>query len=264
MKSFIYLASLLPAILGGQAITQISDSQADAIVADDMAAKKAQREAETPDLNILQRRQVDLGSHTLKMDNVVPPSLEPRAPEATNEELTPEQRQALFDKFKMISATATVFDDSITYLRWQDAEGRQYVGWSNANFNLLRTVQEFKEGDQNYRLAIMILSESSEVLEERRRLAQEEGIDLQLPDIPVLPEREDGVAEYFMEAEDRSIFQNEDAFEGMDALHALYNRNLDRLIIAHENSQKLAAARKRYESENPEPKESRLIHWRNE
>lgn len=264
MKPFIYFAGLLPTILCADTIMPISDSQADAIVAAEVAAKKAEREAKQIDFTVLQRRTIVLPDRTLTMNRVAPPDLPQRTAQANTPKMTPAQRQALqeeMEQIKLISVVATVYDKSITLVRWNNKEGQQYSAWVRADFNLFRPLQEFTLGDQTYRMSALVLNESSEELEERRKLAREQGYDIQLPVIPNLPEATDGVTEYFVESDDPAISEDDTAFEGIEAMLLHLDASYADLVTALQRQEAITEARKRYKAANPKSPDTKLIYW---
>lgn len=259
------------ALLGDGTDRAITAIEADQIVATEMAAKEAKREAETPNFRVLQRRVIDFGDRKVTIDQVARPNLPPRPPKPEEREPTAAELAAFqkamreYRQTQWISLSAVVYDNygtPITHLRWKH-EDTMYEAWSEADFNYLRTVREFTGGqDQKYQLSMFIFEESVEDMEKRRKEALAEGIVLNLPVIPELPTVEEGVSEYFVMAEDRSVFDDEAAFIALDELHAFYDANLeDSLKIKLANQEAMHEARKRYDAQNPKSKDRTINYW---
>lgn len=266
MKKYLYFTALLPAALAAERAIPITDAQADAIVAADVAAKEAKREAETPNFRVLERRTYQLADRTVTLSRVAPPR-PTRQTARPQSEMTPAQRQAIqeeMERMKIISVIATVYDKSITHVRWSDKERQQYSAWIRADFNLFRPIQEFTVGDQTYRLSAIVLNESSNDLEERRKLAQQEGYDIQLPTIPDLPPATDGVTEYYVESDDPAIFEDASAFEGIEAMLFHLDASHADMLTALKDQEALSEARKRYREANPASKDVQINYWINE
>lgn len=267
MKPLLYFASFLPVMLCADP-APITKSQADAIISAEMASKEAKREAKKIDFTVLQRRTYDLGDHTMTIERAAPPNL-PKRETATAPAPTPAEQLAFQEMIrqaqqaKLISLRAVVYDNHgtpITHLRWQ-YEGQTYEAWSEADFNLFRTLHDFSLDEQQYRLSMFIFNESVEEMEKRRQAARAEGIELNLPNIPVLPVTQEGVSEYFVETDDPKIFSVEDAFTPIDDAHQYLDSHFDELKKKLADQNALNDARKRYLEANPVSKDTTLTYW---
>lgn len=283
--SSLFLAVLLQALAAQSVKTsaestlvEMSQREADAIITEQAEAKE-QREAErlvrlTSRVNfrVLERKEVDLGERKIIMNRVAPPVLEarpvetvrteadqPRFSEAEIEEM---MRRYQEKEHRTIMLSATVYDRQFTELRWNHG-GEQFLAYSSIDFNLMRGVADFETEDAFYVFFLGIGNEDSETIEERNRLAKEQGwegyVERQIPQIPAFTP---GRAEYAIIADDPDIIKRDDVFDPIDALHAYFEQNERRLRIEYQRTEALNEARKRYEAANPEePKDTVINFW---
>lgn len=265
MRALIFLVGLLPVALLADNTTPITKAQADSVIAAEMAAKKAERDAKKIDFTVLQRRTYDLGDHTMTLERAAPPNLPERETKPQPTPPTPAEQQAFqeMQQAELIPLRAVVYDNygtPITHLRWQ-YDGKTYEAWSEADFNLFRTMHDFSLNRQEYRVSMFIFNESVEEMDKRRQAARAEGIELNLPEIPPLPVTDERLTEYFVESDDPNVFADEDAFIPLDDAHQFYDANLEELKTKLGNQEKLNAARQRYREANPATKDTTLTYW---
>ncbi|WP_309386267.1 hypothetical protein [Cerasicoccus frondis] len=232
-----------------------------------MAAKEAKRQAETPNVTVLQRRQISLGGgQTLTIEKASGANLpqwptKPDAPEMTEEQKV--ALQAEMDAIKTISASVWVYDGRVSRIHWQHND-QTYIAWIPADLNLCRTIRDFSVGEQQYQLSLFLQNEDTKLLEERRKAALREGVDLNLPQIPELPASSSGLTEYFVESDDPTILNNADAFEGIEALLSFMDTNKADLTAALHRQTALSKAQKRYEAVHPDTSERKITFISNE
>lgn len=272
MKLYLLTLITVPCLLSAQTpetVQPITRVQAEAMVQADMAQKEAQREVKRIDFTVLQRRTYNLGDSTFTVERAAPPNLPEReakpepAPPTTAEQQAFQEMVQQIQQTKLISLRAVVYDNygtPITHLRWQ-YEGETYEAWSEADFNLFRTLHDFAPEGEGYRLSMFIFNESVEAMDQRRKAARAEGIELNMPIIPTLPASQEGVTEYFVESDNPDVFKNEAAFTPLDHAHAFYDSHLDELKTKLANQEEVNAARKRYLEQNPPSKDTTLTYW---
>lgn len=257
---------------------ELSERQADAIIAEQAEAKEL-REAErlarlTSRVNfrVLERKEVDLGERRIIMNRVAPPLLaaqpvaearvEPERPQLSEAEIAEMMRRYEEKEHRTIMLSATVYDRQFTELRWNH-EGEQFVAYSSIDFNFMRGVTDFETDGAFYFFFLGIGNEDTETIEERNRLAKEQGwegyIETHIPQMPAFTL---GRAEYAIVADDPNIIKRDEVFDPIDALHAYFEQNERRLRIEYQRTEALNDARKRYQAANPEePKDTVINFW---
>ncbi len=259
-------------------IRPLSRDRADQIIAEQAEAKE-EREAErlarlTSRVNfrVLERKEVDLGERKIIMNRVAPPVLEAQPvdearveterPKVSEAEIQEMMRRYQEKEHRTIMLSATVYDRQFTELRWT-YEGEQFLAYSSVDFNFLRGVTDFETDDAFYFFFLGIGNEDSETIEERNRLAKEQGwegyVETQIPEPPAFTP---GRAEYAIVSDDPAIIKRDEVFDPIDALHAYFEQNERRLRIEYQRTEALNEARKRYEAANPEePKDTVINFW---
>lgn len=257
---------------------ELSEREADAIV-QERAEAKEQREAErlarlTSRVNfrVLERKEVDLGERKIIMNRVAPPVLqaqpveevrvETERPQLSEAEIQEMMRRYQEKEHRTIMLSATVYDRQFTELRWT-YEGEQFLAYSSIDFNFMRGVTDFETDDAFYFFFLGIGNEDTETIEERNRLAKEQGwegyVETQIPEPPAFTP---GRAEYAIVSDDPTTIKRDEVFDPIDALHAYFEQNERRLRIEYQRTEALNEARKRYEAANPEePKDTVINFW---
>ncbi|WP_269537052.1 hypothetical protein [Cerasicoccus fimbriatus] len=270
MKSCMLATLLLPALLQAQPTAPnaepLTNQQADAIVATDMAARKAKQEANAPVFRVLERRSIVLPDRTVTMNRVAPPNASSFTERPQSPEMSPAERQALQEEMatiKTVSLSVWVYDRSVSRLVWHH-EGQPYVAWVPADLNPCRTIRDFTVGDQHYQLSMFLQNEDIEALKERQEAARQEGVDYPMPQIPALPESQEGVTEYFVESESPNTPLNAAAFDGIEALLAYMDASHESLVNALQRQEAISEARKRYQAANPPSQNVQINYWNEE
>lgn len=232
---------------------ELTPSEADAIIAERAAAKaerKAARLAELEQAEVISEGEGTLpGGRKVIVREVVPPALTQApisveaAPKAfTEEQLSWLEQQQQLQTHKVQMLSGTVYDRSITEVRWS-CEGEKFVAYTNADFNYLRGVMTVTTERDRYDYFFGIGNVSSDQMREP---------------LPALPSFSPDRSEYVLIEGDST---NATATVGLEALLAHYDTNLDELKIAYQRSQALTAAQKRYKEANPEPKEDFIFQF---
>ncbi len=256
----------------------LSSDRADAIIAEQAEAKEL-REAERlarltnrVNFRVLERIENDLGERRIIMNRVAPPVLqaqlveeakvESERPQLSEAEIQETMRRYQEKEYRTIMFSATVYDRQFTELRWT-YEGEQFLAYSSVDFNFMRGVTDFETDDAYYFFFLGIGNEDTATIEERNRLAKEQGwegyVETQIPQLPAFTP---GRAEYAIVSDDPDIIKQDDVFDPIDALHAYFEQNERRLRIEYQRTEALNEARKRYEAANPEePKDTVINFW---
>lgn len=234
-------------------LTTLSDAEADAIIAQQVA-DKAQREAEhlanTVAFQILERRELSIGDRKLIASRVADPKLpaeESSAPVVSFSSTPPQEFVAYAAKEHVaLMVSATVYDNRITQLKWRH-ETIEYEAWSNIDWNFMRSVHRLQTDTADYSIF--------------------QGVgDLPLDEseIPELPPFTPDRAEYFVFVEQRQELDDA-AFAPIDALHQHYEANEQELKTIYQRNVALSEARKRHEAAHPQkPKNAEIFFWKTE
>lgn len=240
-------------------LATLSPAEADAIIAQREAAKterKAARHAELNRARVLSEGETILpdGSKAIVRE-VAPPETagavlaQPESGHVATitPSFTPEQQawmeaQAKLQTHKVLMLSCTVYDRSITEVRWK-FEGEDYLAYTNADFNFLRGIMDVSTETDRYEFFFAVGNASSEQRKEP---------------LPHLPDFSSSRSEYFLTLGDPA---HNGATAGLEALLAHYDANLNKLRIAYQRSQALAAAQKRYDEQNPEEPEDFIFQF---
>ncbi len=272
IRFLIPLLALPVALFAGEGaeLQPLSDTEADAIVAAEVAAR-TEREANRPinrvEFEVLDEREAPgRDGGRLIVRRVTPPEIPEREPEPVSDslaELTDEERAIIeeygltpvevrylgrFD-FKWPVAfplSATIYAGGITRIRWRH-EGMEYTAYSSIDFNHLRGVRGFDGpgGEVYYVLNMGIGDAVRESLPEDR---------------PSLPEFDAGRAEYVVDVRDAAVL--DDAITApLDALHDWYEAHEPRLKIETQRREAINAAWERHREANPPEVTDTVIHY---
>ncbi len=271
---YLLLICLLPWLVAeaddGSDLRLLSDAEADAIVRAEVAAR-ADREAARPfnriEFDVLETREVSREGRTnLIMNRVTPPDLPPVPQEEADPyaRFSEEELEVARDYGLSLAAlaylqrtdylenvtlflSATIYDREITRLRWQNAEGRTFTVHSNIDFNYLRGVRGFEAGDgKTYYTLMMGIGEAGVAANESH-----------LPPPGTLDSENVG---YVVSAESTFLPTREDLVP-IDALHAWYQENEERLKIEHQRRGALNAAWVRHRAANPPEERPAVINF---
>lgn len=221
------------------------------MIAAEYQAKDAARKARLAKLDEAtvksEGRGVLPGGRGVIVREVEPPKTVPveTDPPQTQVAPTPEQI-ANFEAYTQkehhsVMLSATVYDRSITKLRWTH-ELVDYVAYTNADFNYLRGLHSVSTETDEYFFLMGIGDEANDAMQE-------------LPNLPVFSSDQ---SEYFVAEGDSA---NAIAFQGVEALLTHYDANKPALITAYQRQEALNVARARYKAANPEPKEDFILQF---
>jgi len=190
------------------------------------------------EFQVVTRQVVQHGDHKITVNRIRPPVLKP----ILREDLKPTAEQLATDKRREtkrqidLQVSATVFDDGVTELRWKH-NGRSYHGFSNVNFLHFVGTGDLETTDTVYNFGLWMSRCTPTENGERSQRSQRKDLEQKNADY-VVDEVQGGPAE-------------EDAFLGLDALHAFYHLNQKELAAAHVIREAMAEERDRKARENP-------------
>jgi len=170
------------------------------------------------------------------------PGPEAIAPVLTAEQLAWIEGQSDLRSHKVQMLSCTVYDRSITQVRWTH-EGERYLAYTNADFNYLRGVMTVETETDRFDYFFGIGNSKSKYLKHP---------------LPTLPAFSPDRSEYALVKGNPS---NLAATAGLEALLAHYDANLDSLKIAHQRNEALTAAQKRYDEAHPEQPEDFILQF---
>ncbi|BCX48614.1 hypothetical protein HAHE_25220 [Haloferula helveola] len=174
-----------------------------------------------------------------------PPEPPPSAP-LTEEQLA--EFASYHQTYKFLSIGATVYNGELSRFSWS-YEGQHYVGWSNIDFCLLQGLGDIEKGETTYSM-FLIAGRINDP-------PPESGLTLEIPEHPELPS--DEVAFVVTQGDPA----NDDALQGIVALHEIYVTRKDELVIAHEKNLENARQAKAWRDANPpQPKDIKVNFWR--
>ena len=227
----------------------LSPAEADAIIEARESAKlerAAERLAELEKAEVLSEGQTILpDGRRVIVREVVPPvsggsQASPAKPapavEYTAEQLDRIKAQGQLRQDKVLMLSCTVYDGSLTELRWKHAD-EDYLAYTNANFNYLRGVMtvESETGRYDYFMGIG----DAPVYQDRSFL-------------PKLSAFEPDQIGFILTKGDPS---KAEATAGLEALLAHYDTHLPALKVEHQRRLALTEAKKRYDAAHPKEPE---------
>ena len=257
----------------------LSAEEADAIIQEEAKAKadkKARRRARLLNqskFKVTEQTEIFTGKGKLTLNRVRPPSLDPTVLQPGGTELFQSQKQLseaeIQQNFSVDSRkeqsifmlSAIVYDRKLTRLQWQH-EGKQYVAWSNIDFNYLRGLTEIKTEKTDYLFFLSIVNEPTERLKKRTRRSKEKGANSYVEEsIPKLANLKKDKPKFVVITPGRSEKRKKSANIPIDALHDYYAKNEERLKVQYQRHEALDEARQRYEDENPEESDDIFINF---
>ena len=238
----------------------LSDAEAGAIVAASEKAKeqaKDAREAELGAADILETAVADLGAKKVIFNRVEKPSTapeihsEPTATEQLSEPVLTEAEilEALKNIKPVVNITLSgeVSEDGISELWWEHQQVHYRI-FTNANFLYFTGIGDFEDDQNRYSMFTLI---SPQFGEPSSDAWQPNPADFS----------PDALEYYIMEWGD-SDEPDAAAFGAIEAMLAHYAANADTMKIRYENQQKLQAAAKAYDEQNPPEVRDVIINFR--
>ncbi len=223
----------------------------------------------TINFQVIEQKRINLGDHSLFMNRVVPPILPPTPAPAspTSPILTTEQKQAFAEREAKRSVilflSVTVYDRQITELRWWDESGSHRV-FSNIDFNYVAGIGGFETPDTSYTLMMGLGNESrADRIQYNGSLTKDDlKNNLQL-DAPPLATDFSATRSEYMVAEDKAHpSPTREDLAALDALHAYFDSNKQRLIDDYAKREAANAARQQYLKDHPPvPQDTVINYW---
>ena len=215
----------------------------------------AQANAEKPARNfqVLKRREVVVGDHTITYQLVAPPQTPaPVAPTPAARVLSPAelevQRRREAKQHAVLFFSATTLDHRVTELRWLD-NGKSYRAFSNIDFQTFSGLTEIETADAVCTLMMAFDTGTAEALAERTR---------EVPQLALLPN--DRSAWLLMEG---SAEEGASTVNAWDSIHRFFDAHREEMIRGHQQREVARAERERLERENPQPPKKTVIsYWR--
>ena len=160
------------------------------------------------------------------------------------------------------TAAATVYDQKATYVRWwahKDGEIRLHECFSNIDWGNLGGFHTFESAGQRYTFLLFTDNRSLEDL----RKARQDHPELALPALPAhLPDLGVAGPRYTSVG---SVDDDDAGMDFMEAVHALYAVEQDRLVQARQDRERNRLLRLEELRRNPpKPKDITIRFWRNE
>jgi hypothetical protein len=254
LKIIILPACLL--VVSGE-LSALTPAEADAIIMERELAKaesKAARKAELERAELISEGEATLpNGQKVIIREVKPPSpaeltssvkrtSKAGISDVSAEQLAFYEARAKVQQRSQQMLSCTVYDRAITQLRWTH-EGENYLAYTNADFNYLRSVSRVETESTQYNYFMGIGNVSSVNATEP------------LPDLPAFDSK---VSQYYLAQGRADIPQ---ATAGLEALLAYYDTHLDSLKIVYQRNEALAAAQKRYDAKHPAEKEEFILQF---
>lgn len=213
------------------------------------------RSAEVPErtFQVIKRREVVIGDHTITYQLVAPPQTPaPAAAAPAPRVLTPAeletQRRREAKPHRVLFFSATVLDHTLTELSWFDEAG-PHRAFSNIDFRSFSGMGEFETADTVYNLMIALDTGTAEALAQRTR---------DFPQVALLPRDRSA----WLLAETASQ-EGTPMTAALDTLHPFFDTNRQSLIQAHAQREAANAERERQTRENPPARKKTVIsYWR--
>ena len=262
-----FLGVLLPCIMvvsiSAQTETEgLSDFEADQIIAEDMAALAARREAMTPSFTVLETVTKRIGKKDVIMRRVLPP----RYPEMVASVVSPEALTYQFPSdysgvksYERISAAIRIFDETFSEIIWRGGD-REITVWSNVNFQYLNAFEEFIQDGVAYALVASVSKASSDEEAQGEAAFASNGHDYHPSMTPTEGDFSGEGPEYLVFQDSEEAIP-EALYAQLDALHEYYLGNEKALRESAHRRCALAEARTRYEEANPKTDEPITINF---
>lgn len=214
----------------------------------------AEPDLPAPVFSALARKEIKLNDHTVTYVRVRPPLNLPKPPPAPpTRELSSEERSRLdaleAKVYVILDVSATVYLTSpvVTEIKLR-TEKREYICYSNADFRNLTQICQFEGENAVYSWVPFIFEVSAG-----------EG---QMPAGLSLSTTE---SEYVVQATEAEMLEGEDAFRGLDLIHAFYEVNKAKLQTDRLAREAEQLVRERELLEHPPKKDNTVIYfWKKE
>lgn len=255
-KSLTLVVTFIASVTAKELPTALTDAEADAIVAQQVASKAQQVSehlANTESFTILERREIDFGGRKLISHRVADPGLpktKNKAPLATLPTTSLPPRSFMYTSKEnhtvLLSATVHEGEPTVTHLRWRilGLAEQELEAWSNIDWRLMSGTSNLESETDSYFILLGV------------------GLPSYSDEVPSLPISVDGKAEYFVYADSNDGVE-EKAFEVIDLLHSYYEVNEPQLKIHHQRREAINDAWERHKAANPaKPQKAEIYFWK--
>jgi hypothetical protein len=254
-------------------LTELTPTEADAIVSQQMAAKEQQRQARVDELEsatVVESFEADLGERKVIFNRVLPSDLSAQTirhsqkaeaattPVLTEAEMEAWRAQQAAKRDETLFLSATVFEDGVTELNWTD-EGVNYQAYANVDFHYLEGMAEFETVDARFSVIMAVGKDgtgSSTSLSKNFSQA-----DVPTRWHPSLTDFSGQGVEYLVVAESNTVLDNATAFAGIEAMLLYYQEHEAELKVARQRREALREARARYLEANPPQPQDTIINF---
>ena len=217
---------------------------------------------------MLDSRKINLGDHSVTLNQVVPPVFPSPTPTATPTPtpfLTAAQLQALQDRenkpHKWIMIEATVYDQQTTDFRWYLNGHPTIHALSDINFSYLTGIPDLETADSVYEYWIMVSDgDSISPDTDPSVVAWVTKARQMLPNLIASPNHRSA---YFIAEGDTTNPDAQDGIKALNALHSYYDANSSTLVPSHQKQMADYAAQQQYLKDHPPiPQDTVINYWR--
>lgn len=283
ISTSLFALSFIPIVLFAKAmeVPQIpTRAEADLAIAAEMQARQARdadRKASIEAVAALEEWEVDRGVQKTILRRVSPQPVTfnlPNPPVAatTEQTWTEEELAALLAEqpvHRNLNLTALVFDDTFTEITWRDDNHREWTILSNIDFRYLGGIGSFEDDNYYWSTFLFVYGVDSNEEADIAQQAAAKGYEYEPHTadswLSLIPEDflVSGEPEYLIITEDEANTIPVALYEELDALHAHYKANEERLIAEFKRSKVLNEARRAWHEANPpEPKDTVINFWK--
>lgn len=255
-------------------------AEADLAIAAEMQARQARdadRKASIEAVAALEEWEVDHGVRKTILRRVAPQPVtfnlpNPPVVATTEQTWTEEELAALLAEqpiHRNLNLTALVFDDTFTEITWRDDNHREWTILSNIDFRYLGGIGSFEDDNYYWSTFLFVYEVDSNKEADIAQQAAAKGYEYEPRTadswLSLIPEDflVSGEPEYLIVTEDEATAIPVALYEELDALHAHYKSNEERLIAEFKRSKVLNEARRAWHEANPpEPKDTVINFWK--
>ena len=261
-------------------------AEADLAIAAEMQARQsrdADRKASIKAVAALEEWEVDHGVRKTILRRVAPPlphlrddsnseNLKFEVAPSTDGAWTEEELAVLLAEqpvHRTLNLTALVFDDTFTEITWRDENHREWTVLSNIDFRYLGGMGSFEDDNYYWSTFLFVYGVDSNEEADIAQQAAAKGYEYEPHTadswLSLIPEDflVSGEPEYLIITEDEANTIPVALYEELDALHAHYKANEERLIAEFKRSKVLNEARRAWHEANPpEPKDTVINFWK--
>lgn len=218
---------------------------------------------------VLQSWKTDLGDRSIYLNRVLPPIIPqegavharpPRPLSAEDAEIALRRKSK---KSEILFLSATVYDRKVTEIRWVDG-AHQFSAFSNVDFNLLGSSATVETADT---VCSLLLTVGNETTGDSGSLtlsaARSEALARKAKQIPSLEKLSLTQAQYLIMEDESDVAPQAKDLAAMDALHAYFDANRQRLAEEYPRREAARIERERWLEEHPPvPTDIVINFWR--